>query len=37
MLGLHVVADTASRGVREAETESAVIFAPIGLIFLDIL
>ena len=36
MFGLHMVADAASRGVREAETERAVIFAPLGLIFLDI-
>ena len=37
MFGLHMVADTASRGIREAETERAVKFSPLGLIFLDIL
>ena len=36
MFGLHMVADTGSRGIRETETECAVIFAPLGLIFLDI-
>ena len=37
MFGLHMVADTASRGVGEPETEGAVKPAPLGLILLDIL
>ena len=35
MFGLHMVADAASRGVREAEAERAVKLAPLGLLFLD--
>ena len=35
MFGLHMVADTASRGVGEPETEGAVISASLGLILLD--